>query len=299
VTHVVTAPPKLRQFVSAQLIRLAHVRSPLLQSITLFIGQTHRRKTASTIHAQMVSEHRRSRRNWHYVDVTIPCRRSLKMRSFFVVSIALLMFASQSQLARGADPVPCSCLQELWADLPGPYDLYFSLNHIASCDDEAEEGLWYGAASVSALPQYCEYGNCEEYEPPQERSVSAFPGHGLELVGIKAWDVFRVALESATRKMPGLEVGTPTYHIIPIKNLPAMLKETRDMIVMAIPLNVHIKNSRFDGNTYYLCIQIDSAERVPITKAVFENSKLGRGSQLSVKYQVKSGEVRKGLVWLK
>ncbi len=221
------------------------------------------------------------------------------MRSLSVVSIALLMFAAQSQFARGADPVPCSCLQELWADLPGPFDLYFSLNHITSCDDEGEEGMWYGAASVSALPQYCGYGNCEEYEAPDQRGASNFPGHGLELVGVKAWDVFRVGLESATRKMPGLEIGTPTYHVIPLKNLPATLKASRDMIVMAIPLNVHVKNSRFDGNTYYLCIQIDSAEGVPITKAVFGDSKLGRGSQLSVKYQVKSGEIRKGLVWLK
>ena len=49
----------------------------------------------------------------------------------------------------------------------------------------------------------------------------------------------------------------------------------------------------------YLCIQMDSADGLPITKAAFEDSKLGRGSQLSVKYRVKNGEVRKGLVWLK
>ena len=99
--------------------------------------------------------------------------------------------------------------------------------------------------------------------------------------------------------MPGLEFGSPTYHMIPRKNLPAKLKATRDMVVMAIPLNVHVKGSPFDGNTYYLCVQIDSADGLPITKAIFEDSKLGRGSQLNVKYRVKNGEVRKGLVWLK
>ena len=99
---------------------------------------------------------------------------------------------------------------------------------------------------------------------PDRRSAAIFPGHGQELVGVKAWDVFRVGLESATRKTPGLEFGTPTYLVIPRKNLPAKLKATHDMIVMAIPLNVHVKGSRFDGNTYYLCVQIDSADGLPI-----------------------------------
>jgi hypothetical protein len=221
------------------------------------------------------------------------------MRWLSVIPVALLMFASQFQLASATDPVPCSCLQELWVDYPGPYDLYFSLNHLTSCSDEGEEGLWYGMASNSSLPQICEFNDCEEYEGPDDRAVAIFPGHAQELVGVKAWDVFRVGLESAARKVPGLEFGSPTYHMIPRKNLPPKLKAARDMIVMAIPLNVHIKGSKFDGNTYFLCIQIDSAEGVPITKAVFDNTKLGRGSQLTVKYRVKNGELRKGLVWLK
>ena len=132
-----------------------------------------------------------------------------------------------------------------------------------------------------------------------DRLPRYFPGHGQELVGVKAWDIFRLGLESATRKMPGLEFGSPTYHIVPRKNLPAKLKATRDMVVLAIPLNVHVKGSPFDGKTYFLCVQMDSADGLPITKAAFEDGKLGRGSQLSVKYRVKNGEARKGLVWLK
>jgi hypothetical protein len=219
------------------------------------------------------------------------------MRLPFAILVALFVFETQLELAR-AESVPCSCLQELWVDYPGPYDLYFSLNHITSCDD-GEEGLWYGAASNSSLPQICENSNCEEYEGPDGLAAAIFPGHGQELVGVKSWDVLRVGLESATRKMPGLEFGSPTYHVIPRKSLPAKLKASRDMIVMAIPLNVHVKNSPFDGKTYYLCVQIDSADGLPITKAVFTDSKMGRGRQLSVKYHVKNGEVRKGLVWLK
>jgi hypothetical protein len=137
------------------------------------------------------------------------------------------------------------------------------------------------------------------YQQSDRGTAAIFPGHGQELVGAKAWDVFRVGLESATRKMPGLEVGSPMYHVIPSKNLPAKLKAKRDMIVMAIPLNVHIKGSHYDGNTYYLCIQIDSADGLPMTKVAFEDIKLGRGSQLNLKYRAKSGEVRKGFVWLK
>jgi hypothetical protein len=99
--------------------------------------------------------------------------------------------------------------------------------------------------------------------------------------------------------MPGLEFGTPLYFAIPRKSLPAKLKATRDMIVMAIPMNVHNINSRFDGNAYFLCIQIESADGLPLSKATFEDVKLGRGSQLSVRLRSKNGEIRKGLVWLK
>jgi len=221
------------------------------------------------------------------------------VRLLSVISIALLIFAAQSKLAIAADAVPCSCLQELWIDYPGPYDLYIALNHVTSCHDEAEEVLWYGWPSNSTLPQQCGANACEEYEGPEGRALAVFPGHGQELVGVKAWDVFRVGLESAVRKSPGLEFGTPLYHIIPRKNLPAKLNTTRDMVVMAIPMDVHIKGIRFDGNTYYLCIQIDSADEVPISKATFEDAKPGRGSQLQVKFRTKTGEVRKGLVWLK
>ena len=77
------------------------------------------------------------------------------MRLLSLISVALLMFASQSQLACAADAVPCSCLQELWVDYPGPYDLYFSLDHYTSCNDEGEEGLWYGYAfQLDVCPRF-------------------------------------------------------------------------------------------------------------------------------------------------
>ena len=137
------------------------------------------------------------------------------MRLLSVISVTLLMFASQPQLACAADALPCSCLQELWIDYPGPNDLYISLDHFTSCNDEAEEGLWYGCPSNSTLPQLCSYQQCEEYEGSGRQAAAKFPGHGQELVGAKAWEVFRVGLESATRKMPGLEFGSPTYHVVP------------------------------------------------------------------------------------
>src|SRR6476620_10111038 len=154
-----------------------------------------------------------------------------------MLSLGLALAASPAC----ADPVPCSCLQEMWVDYPGPFDLYFSLDHITSCNDEGEEGLWYGIASNSTLPQICERNECEEYEGQDQRSAMLLPGHGQELVGAKAWDMFRVGLESAIRKSPGLEFGPPLYLVIPQKSLPASLKATRDMTVMAIPINVHVK----------------------------------------------------------
>jgi hypothetical protein len=220
------------------------------------------------------------------------------MRSLPVISVALLMLALQLNLAC-ADPVPCSCLQEKWVDYPGPYDLYFSLDHITSCDDVGEEGLWFGFASNSTLPQICGDNDCEEYEGPDQRTAGVLPGHGLELVGVKAWDVFRVGLESAMRTTPGLEFGAPSYLVIPRKSLPAKLKATHDMIVMAIPMNVHVKGSRFDGNSYFFCVQMDSADGLQVSKATFEDAKPGKGNQISVQIRTKNGEVRKGLVWLK
>src|SRR3954464_7698913 len=103
------------------------------------------------------------------------------MRWLSVISVALVMFTSQSQLARAVDPVPCSCLQELWVDYPGPYDLYFSLDHMTSCSDECQEALSYGSASNSTLPQICEHDNCEEFEGPDQRAAGIFPRHGQEL----------------------------------------------------------------------------------------------------------------------
>jgi hypothetical protein len=221
------------------------------------------------------------------------------MRLLSGLLVALLVFAPRAQFVLAGDDLPCSCLQELWVDNPGPYDLYIALNHVTSCNEQPQEVLWYGWPSNSTLPQQCGYTACEEYQEPNGPSVASFPGHGQELVGLKAWEVVRVGLESAIRKSPGLEFGTPSYHIIPGKSLPEKLKATRDMVVMAIPMSVHVKTSRFDGNKYYLCVQVESTNGLPISKATFEDVKLGTGSQLLVKFRTRTGEVRKGLVWLK
>jgi hypothetical protein len=71
------------------------------------------------------------------------------------------------------------------------------------------------------------------------------------------------------------------------------------MIVMAIPMVGHARGSRFDGNTYYFCVQIDSAVGVQTTKATFANAKPGRGRQFNLTIRAANGETHKGLVWLK
>ena len=219
------------------------------------------------------------------------------MRSLSVVLFAIAtVIPSPHLLAYGP---PCSCLQELWVDYPGPYDLYFSLNHIDSCNDIGDEGLWYGSPTNMTLPQHCSEDECEEYQGPENRSAGFFPGHGHELVGAKAWDVFRTGLESAARKMPGLEFGPPSYYVIPRKILPTKLKATRDLVVMAIPVSVHIKGSKFDGKNYYLCLEMSSAEGVQLSPASFESARSGRGHQFQTKIRPKNGDARLGLVWLK
>lgn len=219
------------------------------------------------------------------------------MRSLSVALLTIAALLPSPHLR--ADQVPCSCLQELWVDYPGPYDLYFSLNHITSCSDEGQEGLWYGAPTNFSFPQDCEENQCEEYQGPENRLAASFPGHGQELVGTKAWDVFRTGLESAARKMPGLEFGAPSYYVIPHKSLPVQLKATRDIVVMAIPVSVHIKESRFDGRNYYLCVQISSAEGVQLSQATFEGTRTGRGRQFRIKIRPQNGDARLGLVWLR
>lgn len=216
------------------------------------------------------------------------------MRSLGVSLLTLvLLLASRSALA--ATP-PCSCLQELWVDYPGPFDLYITLNKLIDCNDD-EEGLWYGTPYNSSLPQICEDGNCQPYEDDDER-FGAMPGHGQALVGIKAWEMFRVGIEAAARKSPGLEFGEPSYHSIARNNLPTNVPGSGDLLVMAIPMTVHAKGSRIDGKTYYFCVQMDSAQGLALTNATFEKGKAGAGSQFHIKYRVK-GEERHGLVWLK
>jgi hypothetical protein len=217
------------------------------------------------------------------------------MRSFCVsLVIVLLLVASRTAFADGP---PCSCLQELWVDYPGPNDLYITLDKITDCSDEPEEDLWYGTPYNSTLPQVCEDGNCQPYEGEGER-FGAVPGHGQTLVGIKAWEMFRVGIEAAMRRSPGLEFGEPSYHSIARNSLPPGVPGKADMLVMAIPMTVHAKGSPIDGRTYYFCVQIDSAEGLSLTNATFEKGKVGRGSQMRIKYRVK-GEERNGLVWLK
>jgi hypothetical protein len=217
------------------------------------------------------------------------------MRALSVFAFALALIVPQLATA---DYPPCSCLQELWVDYPGPYDLYIALSKEFDCNETGEEDLWFGQPGNYDLPQICENNECEEYQGNDRRGAQALPGHGQILVGAKAWDVFRVGLESAARRKPGLEYGTPTYHKIPRRNLPANIVASGDMIVVAIPMVVHAKGSRIDGETYYLCVQIDSAEGVTLTPATFENGKPGRGSQMQIKYRV-NGNMCNGLVWLK
>jgi hypothetical protein len=166
-----------------------------------------------------------------------------------------------------------------------------------ACDDEPEESLWYGTPYNSTLPQICEDGDCQPLDDDDERAASV-PGHGQTLVGIKAWEMFRVGIEAAVRKTPGLEFGEPSYHKIARSSLPTGIGGKGDMLVMAIPMTVHAKGSPIDGKTYYFCVQIDSAEGLSLTNATFEKSKPGSGSQLHIKYRVR-GEERNGLVWLK
>jgi hypothetical protein len=217
------------------------------------------------------------------------------MRSLSVSLITVLLFVA-SRAAVGDGP-PCSCLQELWVDYPGPFDLYITLNKPISCSDEPEEGLWYGTPYNSTLPQICEDGDCQPYDDDDER-VATVPGHGQSLVGVKAWEMFRVGIEAAVRKAPGLEFGEPSYHIISRNALPTSVAGKGDLLVMAIPMTVHAKGSPIDGKKYYFCVQIDSTDGLPLTSATFENGKAGVGSQLHIKYRVR-GEVRNGLVWLK
>jgi hypothetical protein len=217
------------------------------------------------------------------------------MRLLSATSLALLMLTVNS--ASAVSP-PCSCLQEIWVDYPGPYDLYIALSKEYDCSEVGEEGLWYGSPSNLTLPQICDNDECEDYQGDDRRSAQFFPGHGQELAGVKAWETFRVGLEAAVRKMPGLEYGMPAFHKIPQKNVPANVSAAGDMLVMAIPMTVHAKGSRIDGKTYYLCIQIDSAEGVPLTPATFDDGRSSIGSQMQTKYRV-NGNVRKGLVWLK
>jgi hypothetical protein len=191
---------------------------------------------------------------------------------------------------------PCTCIQGLWADYPGPFDLYFALTKFESCEEVGEEELWYGLPSNSSRPQACD-GECEEYSG-KRATTEKFPGHGHALAGKEAWKTISMGLEAAKKKTPRLEYGEPEYHIIPHDKLPDGLEMTEAMPILAVPITLPATENTGVGRVLYLCFQVDSIGDADVTDAAFENAKLGRGEQLKVAYQV-DDEGRTGLVWLR
>jgi hypothetical protein len=181
---------------------------------------------------------------------------------------------------------PIHCLQEKWMDYPGPFDMYISLTYYESCHGDAEEELWYGAASTG-LPQIC--NRCEQDEP-YGRAATAFPGHEWNLDLVNAWDVVGTGLESAGVNTASMK---PEFHKIP-QDMTRSLGIGRDLYVMAVPIPVSGKLS----GVRYLCVETDSIPDEQVSEATFTAAKAGTGAQFAVEYTV-AGETRNGFVWLK
>jgi hypothetical protein len=190
--------------------------------------------------------------------------------------------------------LPCYCLQQLWMDYPGPFDLYICRLYSESCDEEPTDELWFGMPKNSLRPQVCldEEEQCES-EGYGERN-KGIEGHGSTLTDESAWGMARAALQAAKKKVHQLTWGQPEFHEIPRRKIPEGLEITSNVLVMAVPIN----GKRPTTDTYYLCIQIDSLESEDLTEAEFEDGVDGSGRQFSIKYHV-DGEDRTGLVWLK
>lgn len=199
-----------------------------------------------------------------------------------------------NDLTRG---LPCACIQQLWVDYPGPYDLYFVLVYVENCEEPGEEDLWYGEPSNAERPQVCEENTCENFDV-KRTGVGGLPGHGHALTGADAWKTVQQGLQAAKKKTPKLEYGVPQYHKIPQEKLPEGLEMTEDLCILAVPITVHVAGSSADGRVYYLCFQLDSIGDAKFTEATFGDAKLGSGEQLHVPYQVE-GKSRTGLVWLR
>ena len=189
---------------------------------------------------------------------------------------------------------PCCCLQQKWIDNPGPFDVYICLTYYGpTCTNPVEE-QWFGQPTNPNLPQICQNRTCESLEE-ERKGESGMPGHGLDLTAQSAWEMIQPGLQAAGQK---LKAVTPEYHMIPSDKIPEKLGIKGDILVMAVPTKVTAKNSPLEGKTFYLCLQIDSAEENQITAANMDDGEPRRGRQFAINYKV-DGEQRRGLVWLK
>ena len=194
----------------------------------------------------------------------------------------------------------CHCIQELWLDFAGPFDVYVCLTHIDNCSDGVEE-MWWGYPDEGTPPQQCTLANCEQYEGGFRGEVG-FPGHDLSLSGIEAWALIEKHLLLAKRKNPSLSWNESQLrcHQIPNNRIPTALGIAGDIIVMAVPITVEDPDSPLNKKKYYFCLQVDSPEGIGLTPADMGVGKMrdGAGRQFAIDYVV-ADQDRKGLVWLK
>jgi hypothetical protein len=180
-------------------------------------------------------------------------------------------------------------------DYPGPYDLYICRSYFESCEEEPGVEMWYGEPSNSIRPQECvdEEEQCEAEAYGGEKA-KGIVGHGSALTPASAWGMARAALQAAKKQVHQLKWDDPEFHEIPKTKIPEGFEITSNIFVMAIPISGKSPTT----DTYYLCIQIDTAEGEDLTDAEFDDPVLGSGRQFTIKYDV-DGEERFGLVWLK
>jgi hypothetical protein len=215
-------------------------------------------------------------------------------------------------MQRGARGVgmPCSCLQELAIDWPGPIDLYLCHAHWTdSCEDPYEVDVWCGSSPSHPLPQVCNdangSGECESifFYRSERGAFPEFPGHGCELDADSGWNMVNSGMKAAKEKSPTLVIATaPEYHVIPKDNVPKSLGATGDIVVIAADFTPHLAGSPSDGKKYYLCLELKSAKGVKKMSPIKEitESKHFFGRKFRIKYKVEGDdEPRTGLVWVK
>jgi hypothetical protein len=200
---------------------------------------------------------------------------------------------------------PCYCLQSRYANLPGPYDLFYCLTYPqADCDDNtAFEELWYGVHGLAGLPQHCELNQCEPMSAFLAAGIAInspdVPGHSLRLVQHRTAPQTTVQADELILPLMREDGVTEPAGEVYFSFAKGDLHADRDVQVMAVPVKVKSGKPKLNGQTRYFSFELETIDK-PNDRARNVRVVSKRKCQFTVDYEYGTGTtVHRAFVWLK